>query len=83
MPVYKETINKVVTKYWSCPLKFIPKSILRWYEIYKHYKRFPNSQMSGVDDIPRTYISACSYYESQMLSFEKEIDRIKIRNRVK
>jgi hypothetical protein len=54
--------------YFHCPLKFIPKSILRWYNIFSYYRSYPNSAPKYTEQTQR-YISALQVYNAELSNY--------------
>ena len=61
------------TVYGQCPLKFIPKSIYQFLQIYDYYKQFPSAPMPDYDRVSVRLLSAWRYLDSKIHLYQKEV----------
>ena len=64
-PTFEEIENGIHYKYWNCPMKFIPGSIIKFFCLYDYVKQFPNVQMPPHKDTSKRFLQAWQYYEAR------------------
>jgi len=54
--------------YFHCPLKFIPNSVLRWYNLYSYYNNYPSAAPKYNEQTQR-YINGMNCYNTAMNAY--------------
>ena len=73
-PTFEEVDNKIVdgkkvktiTKYWNCPVRFIPSSIMYFLDQYAFYQDFKGAFIPAYDEINPRFMEALKYYKSEI-----------------
>lgn len=68
-PTMVDEENGMVTKYWSCPVKFIPSSVLEFLQCVAFYSKHPSAPFPAIDEISPRYMLAERLYEYNLLNF--------------
>jgi hypothetical protein len=69
-PADVETEGNVMTRYWNCPLQFVPSSIWEFIKIFiYHTEQFPSAPMPGYQDVNPKFLQACTYYKMKFAEF--------------
>lgn len=75
-PVEREPIDSNTIILWmTCPRKFIPASIYKWYRLYKLFKSFPAS--FNLHNQRTIFLNATTVYENYVDEFNSELRKIK------
>jgi len=59
-------IVTTITKYWNCPIKFIPNSMATFMSEYSYYKEFSGAVMPSYDDLNPKFKEALRYYNEEL-----------------
>lgn len=65
-----ETIEgeiKTVTRFWSCPVKFIPDSVWSFLRYRDFHEKHPGARFPGLDEISPRYLQAEREYEAELM----------------
>jgi hypothetical protein len=68
----REIENGVMYVYEQCLVRYVPKSIYKFLEVYDYITRF-NGAMPAYEDASPRFLKACRYYESKLQEFRKEV----------
>jgi hypothetical protein len=60
-------------KYWNCPVRYIPDSIINFLREYDYYKRFPSALSIGYAAMSPRFKAAMEIYEAEYLANMKEL----------
>lgn len=66
----KDDLNPEAVSYYNCPLKFIPDSVIKWFDLYSYYSNYPSSAPKYEDQTQR-YINAMRCYTAVLNSYRK------------
>lgn len=75
VPTYAEEENGEQLAIMSCPIRFIPGSVLSFLEHYDYAKSFPGTPMPAFDRLAPRFKEAMRYYESQMTTMAEELKK--------
>ena len=62
----------VQTKYYSCPVRFVPSNVYDFLAMYDYMKRFPASNTVKYDEASPRFRQAVLYYDLQCTKFTSE-----------
>jgi hypothetical protein len=70
-PVFEED----GVRYWNCPVRFIPESVLTFIDIYDYHKQFTNVIMPSYENTSVRFIRAAKYFESKYSDMVIEVNK--------
>lgn len=84
-PAFYEIENGVYYRYWNCPRRLLPYSIVKsgrmyddcnniWYsflDLYRFYDKYP-AGMPAIDLVSQRYILAVNYYDGKIAEYTNE-----------
>jgi hypothetical protein len=59
-------------EYWSCPMRFVSRSVQEFLAMRRHLERFPHTAVAYHEQEPR-FIAFESYYSSRLSEFEERV----------
>jgi hypothetical protein len=64
----EEIINneKVISRYWSCPVKFIPNSVWSFLKYKAYHEKHPGAPFPDLDTISPRYLKAETVFETEL-----------------
>jgi len=78
LPTFEYVENGVHYKLWSCPIKFIPKSVHKFYMIYKyHTEEFPTAPMPSLQNISLRFLLAMRVFKRYKNEYDELLEKDK------
>lgn len=71
IPTAEEEIDGKRFRYWSCPIKLIPESIIYWYQLFDYEQLFPGCRVPSFQKRKRRYLLALNYYRSKKMEYQR------------
>lgn len=71
-PTFEEIEGEKKMRYWMCPMKFIPESIMHFNKIYVYHKNYPSAPMPAYNDVSPRFLMASQYYDGKYAEYVKE-----------
>ena len=71
-PTFEETESDTKVRYWMCPIKFIPDSIMRFNKVYVYHKNYPSAPMPAYSEVSPRFLMASQYYDAKYSEYVKE-----------
>ena len=75
-PVLEDEHDGKIIIYWSCPARFIPKSVSHWNDMYTYQKEFPGADMPGWGKQTAKWIKFYKVYKSELSKFKRQQERL-------
>ena len=69
------TFEEDGVRYWNCPIRFIPDSVYKFFEIYDYHKQFTSVQMPSYKNTAVRFIRAAKYFESKYNEMLIEVNK--------
>jgi hypothetical protein len=75
IPTFEWVENNIHYKLRSCPRRFIPASVEKFYMIYKYYfKDFPTAPMPGIHDVSLRFLTAYRAFNNFKHEYEEVVN---------
>ena len=68
-----EMDGNTIYVYEQCLLKFIPRSIYSFMEVYDYHCKFTSAQMPSFTELSPRFYFAYNYYENKVNQFKQEL----------
>jgi len=72
-PALEETEDGVEYRYYRCPLKFIPKNVVRFARLRRYVRDFPGT-MPPIKEVSGRFINAYQYYDAKLAEYSREVN---------
>lgn len=66
--------ENVVTKFWSCPVNFIPESVWVFLKYRSFHERHPSAPFPELDETSPRYLKAESVFDAEYMKYISEGD---------
>lgn len=71
-PTFEETAGDIRSRYWMCPMRFIPSSVYEFNRLYVYHKNYPSAPMPAYHDVSPRFMLASQYYDVKYSEYVKE-----------
>lgn len=75
VPTAEEEIDGKKIRYWSCPIKLVPESIIYWYQLFDYEQLFPGCRVPSFQKRKRRYLLCLNYYRSKKMEYQRIYDQ--------